>query len=151
MADLSFRQILRKVYDATSVALSVVNKAGTAVIGKVRLVTATGDEITDDTLDAMKVALKDEPLTYSAPAKVAVGSSTTEILAINASRRYAGIVNDSDEEIYLGVGAAAVMNQGVLLSPGGSMEFVRGQNLSTQAINGICTSGSKNVTVQEAV
>jgi len=29
--------------------------AGTAVIGKARLVTATGDEITDDTLDAVQV------------------------------------------------------------------------------------------------
>lgn len=33
--------------------------AGTNVIGKARLVTATGDEITDDTADAIKALLKD--------------------------------------------------------------------------------------------
>jgi len=38
----------------TSLATAIVLAAGTAVIGKVRLVTATGDEITDDTADAIK-------------------------------------------------------------------------------------------------
>ena len=39
---------------ATDITTLIVLAAGTNVLGKVRLVTATGDEVTDDTQDAVK-------------------------------------------------------------------------------------------------
>ena len=47
--------LLRRLKDLLT---GVVLAAGTAIIGKIRLVTAIGDEITDDTLDAVNVAVK---------------------------------------------------------------------------------------------
>lgn len=38
--------------------LKVIGQAGTAVVGKVRLVTAAGDEVTDETADAVKAILQ---------------------------------------------------------------------------------------------
>jgi len=90
-------------------------------------------------------------LTYSVPANVSVGSSTTVILAANAARKYLAIVNDSDEAIYLAFGAAAVMNRGIRLNANGGCFEAIGANLTQQAINGICATGTKNITVQEAI
>lgn len=90
-------------------------------------------------------------LTYSAPANKSVGSSTTEILVASTSRKYLCIVNDSDEIIYLAFGASAVLNKGIRLNAAGGVCEIFGINICQQAVNGICASGSKNVTIQEAV
>ncbi len=90
-------------------------------------------------------------LTYSAPANKSIGSSTTEILAANTNRKYFCIVNDSNETIYLALGADAVMNKGIRLNANGGCFEAVGTNMTQQAIDGICASGTKNVTVQEAV
>lgn len=102
--------------------------------------------------DVDVLTVGDEPLTYSAPATVNVGVATTQILAANADRRYACIVNDSDTTIYLAVGANAVAGSGIRINAnGGVAEFIKGRNLTTQAINGIHDGvGNKVVTVQEA-
>jgi len=50
----NYKQVLSQSFDATKDALKVVAQAATNVIGKVRLVTALGHEVTDDTLDAVK-------------------------------------------------------------------------------------------------
>ncbi len=78
--------------------------------------------------------------------KVSVGSSSTQILAANTSRIAAIVVNDSDEDVYVNLSGTAVMNEGVLLTAnGGSLR----EEAYTGEITGICTSGSKNVTVTE--
>lgn len=77
---------------------------------------------------------------------VTVGSSTTEIAAANLKRIELVLVNDSSETIYLGIGASAVMNKGVRLNANGGSYVERN---STAAINGICSSGSKNICVVE--
>lgn len=61
----NYRQVIRNVHNSASSALQVLLVAGTAVLGKVRLVTATGDEITDDTNDAVKVQEKGNIVTYT--------------------------------------------------------------------------------------
>lgn len=68
-----------------------------------------------------------------------VTTATTEILALNGSREYALVINDSDTTIYLGIGEAAVLNKGIRLNAnGGSYEMSRLLgNMSTAAINGI--------------
>lgn len=92
-----------------------------------------------------------QDLNYSAPTKKAIGESTTVIIAANANRRYLCIVNDSNQPVYLAVGASAVMNSGVRINAEGGVFELVGGNMSTQAVNGIATGGDKNVTVQEAV
>ena len=53
--------------------------------------------------------------TYTTPTHttVSVGVATTVALAANANRLYALFVNDSNVEIYIKLGAAAVLNQGI--------------------------------------
>lgn len=95
------------------------------------------------------------PSTVTAPTHTAptIGNTTTTALAANASRVYALLVNDSDEVIYIKLGAAAVLNQGIRLNAsGGSYEMSRQVgNLYTGAINAICASGSKKLLVTEGV
>lgn len=87
-------------------------------------------------------------------AGVDVATSTTEILAANADRCFLVICNDSDTVIYLGLGAAAVLNKGIRLEPAGTagsrfrMDWTC---IFVGAINGIHGgSGNKVVTVVEA-
>lgn len=77
---------------------------------------------------------------------ISVGSSSTTILASNASRKEAIIVNDSNETIYLKFGSGAALNSGVRLNANGGTLV---ENVYTGIITGISTSGSKNVTVTE--
>ncbi len=89
------------------------------------------------------------------PTFTVVNSSTASgaVLAANTARRYALIVNDSDTNIYLKVGSAAVANQGIRLNAnGGSYEMIAGINLMTGAINSIhAGTGNKVLLVTEGV
>jgi len=94
------------------------------------------------------------PLTYT-HTQVACGAATTELAAANPRRLYLRIENISDELVSIKFGAAAVATEGILLqmiAAAGHLASVyevseaKG-NLSTQAINGICASGAKNVNV----
>lgn len=77
--------------------------------------------------------------------EVTVGSTTTAILTGSATRRGIIIVNDSDETIYLGFGASAVMGRGVRINAAGGSVAVSDY---VGTVNGICASGGKDVTVQ---
>jgi len=78
--------------------------------------------------------------------QVSVGSSTTEIADALGDRMAIIIVNDSDETIYIMLGNDAIMNRGIRLNAnGGSFATEMYQGV----INGICASGSRNVTVTE--
>lgn len=83
------------------------------------------------------------------PTKVTVGNTTTVVLAADASdkREYVAIVNDSDEPVYIALGATAVMNEGIRLNAGGGALELSGENQWQGAINGICASGGKNITL----
>lgn len=84
---------------------------------------------------------------------VTVANTTTLALAANANRRYALFINDSDETIYIKIGANAVLNQGIRINAnGGSYEIKLSEgSLNLGAINAICTSGSKKLLVTEGV
>ena len=88
--------------------------------------------------------------THTAPVIAAV---TTAALAANASRLYVCLVNDSTEPIYIKIGAAAVMNEGIRINAaGGSYEMSQDiDNLSFAAINAICNSGGMTLLVTEGV
>ena len=88
--------------------------------------------------------------TMNAEGAVSVGATSTVVLAANADREYACLVNDSDEAIYLGLGQAAGLNAGVRLNAnGGSYEITTFGNRFTGSINAICASGGKNLTYTE--
>ena len=78
---------------------------------------------------------------YTTPTHTAVNVTVASgaVLAANANRLYALLVNDSDAVIYIKLGAAAVANQGIRLNAsGGSYEMsAMLGNLYTGAINGI--------------
>ena len=82
---------------------------------------------------------------------VTVTNTTGEALALNTSRKWSLLENDSDSAIYCKVGAAAVANQGVRLNAnGGSWEMSpRLGNHTTLAVNCIVASGSKTLLVTE--
>ena len=84
--------------------------------------------------------------TNSTNSAVSVGSSDTSVLTADAGRLGIILVNDSDEAIYLGFGTAAVMNKGVRLNSAGGSLVLDNALMTSQAINAICTSGSKVLT-----
>ena len=78
---------------------------------------------------------------YTTPTHTVVNVTvaTGAVLAANVNRLYALLVNDSDTTIYIGLGTAAVVNQGIRINAnGGSYEMsaLHG-NLYTGVINGI--------------
>ena len=104
-----------------------------------------------DVSDTNPVPVDHATITHAAPGFATVASTSTLILAANASRKYALIVNDSNQDIYLAFGTAAILNRGILINKGGGFHEITLINLDTQAINGIAVTGaSNNVTVQEA-
>ena len=92
---------------------------------------------------------------YTTPTHTAVtvGAATTVAKAANANRKYLLLVNDSDEVVYVKLGAAAVLNQGIRLNASGGSYEMSGAlgNLYTGAVNAICASGSKTLLVTEGV
>lgn len=83
--------------------------------------------------------------------EASVGASTTAVLAANANRKYALIINDSTSVVYLKIGGDAEANKGIRLNAsGGSYEMSAALgNLATGAINGISDGAGKNVIVTE--
>ena len=93
---------------------------------------------------------------YTTPEHTAVNVTTitSEVLAANAGRLYALLVHDSDTDIYIKLGAAAVAHEGIRLNAGGGwyeMSAMLG-NLYVGTINGIHTgSGDKVLMMTEGV
>ncbi len=83
---------------------------------------------------------------------ITVGNTTTVVSSVKPSRGLLILVNDSNEVIYLGIGEAAVMNEGPRLNAsGGNFTFSEPNgNLTSAVINAICSSGSKVLTVTES-
>jgi hypothetical protein len=82
---------------------------------------------------------------------VTVANSTTVAKAANADRKWLLLVNDSDETVYLKLGAAAALNEGIRLNASGGALELAGGSLYLGAVNCICTSGGKKLLVTEAV
>ena len=82
-----------------------------------------------------------------------IGASTGAALAANANRKYALLVNDSDAVIYLKIGAAAVLNQGIRLNANGGSYEMSAQygNLDSRVINAISSSANNYLLITEGV
>jgi len=115
------------------------------------------DVNSDEILIALQalVAASADPGVYTTPTHTqpVIANATTVALAANANRLYALFVNDGTEPIYLKIGVAAVMNQGIRLNAaGGSYEISRRSgNMNVGAFNGICASGGMTLLVTEGV
>ena len=107
------------------------------------------DSVTSHQGGTWSVTVSGSAATTATNTKVSVGSSSTSVLALNASRKFAIFVNDSDETIYLNLSGTAVMNEGIRLNANGGSYEINLNNLYTGAVTGICSSGTKNLTVVE--
>lgn len=126
----------------------IILAAGTAIIGKVGI-----DQTTPGTTNRVDIGVDTGTYTTPTHTAVTVGVATTALLASNANRLYALLINDSNETIYIKLGVAAVLNEGIRLNvSGGSYEISKKfGNLYTGAINGICASGGKVCLVTEGM
>ncbi len=75
-----------------------------------------------------------------------VGESSTNLLALNANRKYALIRNFSNKNMFLALGATAELNKGIVLFPNEQYEIsaMKG-NLYKGDINAICDTSETNL------
>jgi len=78
---------------------------------------------------------------------VTCGATSVTVLAASATRKFATIVNDSDETIYLKYGSGATLNSGIRLNAHGGAHNICACNLYTGIITGIATNATKKLTV----
>lgn len=91
---------------------------------------------------------------FTTPTHTAVNATTStgQLIAANTSRKYLLIENDSDTVVYIKLGAAAVLNQGIRINGSGGYYEMSSQfgNLYTGAVNVIHGgSGNKAVLLTE--
>jgi len=84
------------------------------------------------------------------PTAVTVGATSTKIVEAKENRSYLVITNDSDEEMYISLGSAAVQGSGIPLTVKGSLIEISGERPFRGAVYGICASGGKSASVFEA-
>jgi len=72
-------------------------------------------------------------------------------LALNANRKYALIVNDSVNVVYIKLGATAVLNTGIRLNANGGSYEINETNLYTGIIDCISSVASQTILVTEGV
>lgn len=87
-------------------------------------------------------------LAPASPGTATVGVASAQAVAANASRKGLVIVNVSINKVCLGFGAAAVLNSGITLYPGGT--FVMDEFMfDTGAVNAIASAASSVISIQE--
>jgi hypothetical protein len=109
----------------------------------VRLQDGSGTGITS-TLFNSQQSLDVRPVTGFSSAsntRVSVAASSVQLLAANASRKYAYIMNQSGNVMFLKFGATAVANQGIRLANNAIYE-INQSNLWTGTINAISSSAT---------
>jgi hypothetical protein len=87
-------------------------------------------------------------MTHTAPT---AGITTGTALATNANRKYALIVNDSANAVYIKLGATAVLNTGIRLNANGGSYEINETNLYTGVIDCISSVATQTLLVTEGV
>lgn len=100
-----------------------------------------------DASNNMQVSTK-FPITANVPTSATVGVASGTALASNAARKGLTIVNTSTNTVSLALGNAAVLNNGITLSPFG-VYWMDEFSLSTAAVNAIASAASSNISIQE--
>jgi hypothetical protein len=113
-------------------------------------VTASGP-LTDAQLRATPVPVSTKvALTGSAPTFATVGVASAEAVPVNANRKGLVVVNTSDNRISLAFGAAAVLNSGITLDPGGSWTMTE-HTFTTAQVRAIASAAGSNLAIQEFI
>lgn len=86
-------------------------------------------------------------ITAGEPDSVVVGNTSTVVLAGDTGRRVVVLTNDSDEKMYVAVGAEAVMGKGIVLPANGGRMAVKTFSIAALAFNAICASGGKSLAI----
>ncbi len=87
-------------------------------------------------------------LVAAAPATVAV-TTDAQILAGAATRAGLVIVNIGSKNVYLGLGATAVVNSGITLMAGGGTWVMDDRTFYTGAIRAIADTGGSTLSLQQ--
>lgn len=111
-----------------------------------QLATAQGQQ---DIIDALNINTGINIANSMVNTKVSVGLVSTLVLGANAGRRFLFLVNDSDANIYVSLSGTAVLNEGILLTPGGGALTLDIASMWLGSISAICAAGGKNLTVSE--
>lgn len=87
----------------------------------------------------------------STPSNATVGATSTKIASTKSNRIFLSLCNDSDEDIYISLGSAAVMNKGLRLNAqGGTITMSNTDAICVGDVYAICASGGKNILIIEA-
>lgn len=87
-------------------------------------------------------------LTPGTPTQIPVGTTSTELIAANPNRKYAHVVNNSGETIYIQYSVSAALNQGIKL-PSSSFYTIESSNLWLGAINAIGVMANQLIDILE--
>lgn len=87
-------------------------------------------------------------LTANSPATASVGVASASALAANASRKGLVIVNVSNAKVCIGIGSAAVIDNGICLQPDASWSMNE-YSFATGAINAIASAAASPISIQE--
>jgi hypothetical protein len=102
----------------------------------------------EDTLKAILLALgrvsKAKPSSFTN-----VDTISTKIISANKKRRSLALTNTGSNPVFLGIGEAAVANQGIYLAPSGGTWKMDALSYSKLSIYGIAVGGTSNVAIQE--
>jgi len=88
-------------------------------------------------------------MAYNDQQSITVGTTSTAVLARDTRPRDVVILtNNADEEMFLGIGEDAVLNEGICIEAGKQFAMRRRtRTMENESINAICSSGSKNLAV----
>lgn len=91
-----------------------------------------------------------DALTPGTPTQITVGTSSVTLFIANLNRKYAHIVNNSGETIFIQYSVSAALNQGIKLSPG-SFYTIESSNLWLGEINAIGVMSGQLIDILEGI
>ncbi len=82
--------------------------------------------------------------------KQSIGGASTKVRDANPMRTILYLSNDSDEDLYVAINEAAILNQGIILQVGAVPVVLRDGDPGLRgAIHAISTTGGKNLAFLE--
>jgi hypothetical protein len=105
--------------------------------------TGTGTDA-DPYIPSTSTAISAEEVSSITNFNVSVGTSSTQVLAANSNRKLLILVNDSDEPIYVSLGATASLNNGIRLNASGGA-LALDNPIFKGVVNAISANGSKTL------
>ncbi len=105
--------------------------------------TGTGTDA-DPYIPSTSTAISADEVSSITNFNVSIGTSSTQVLAANSGRKLLILVNDSDEPIYVSLGATATLNNGIRLNASGGA-LALDNPIYKGVVNAISANGSKTL------